>query len=144
MTTRETPTADQPPVEPADDSIRLRSTTVTTIHRESDGDTSVSVIHTARFTVKPGTVPDQKRKYGVHVFRPSWMEAKYRDGYLDEVSVTGPRVIKAGLSKKESGHFDWRRKHHCDEVDRNQLPDPIARALADYELAVAVETGDKK
>ncbi|AHJ88555.1 hypothetical protein Jolie1_055 [Mycobacterium phage Julie1] len=123
----------------------LRSTTTTTVDIQADGDTDTEVKHLARFAVEPGTVPDMQRRYGTWVFRPSWMEALYRDGYLEEVRVTGPRVLKAGLSKTgDSGDFRWERGWRRDDAgkrpvfDYDALPGPLAEAVKLYERRVVV------
>ena len=129
----------------------LRSTTEVTTDRQADGDTTTSVKHLARFGIEPGTVMDMRREYGKHTFRPSWLEVTWRDGLLDKVRVTGPRVIKAGLSDKEHGEFKWGLRYGRDPdtlqpypFDRDRLPGPLVAAIESYELAVATLTGESR
>ncbi|AGT12958.1 hypothetical protein KAYACHO_54 [Mycobacterium phage KayaCho] len=122
----------------------LRSTTTTTTDIESDGDTDTEVVHVARFAVEPGAVEDMTRRYGTWIFRPNWLQVTWRDGALAEVRVTGPRVLKAGLSSTQGGDNEWRRPYRRfgEEVTpdfvRSELPAPIADMIALYEKRVVV------
>ncbi|AHJ88454.1 hypothetical protein 40BC_054 [Mycobacterium phage 40BC] len=122
----------------------LRSTTTTITDIQADGDTDTEVKHVARFAIEPGTVPDQTRRYGTWIFRPSWLEVTWRDGDLAEVRVTGPRVLKAGMSKTQGGDAEWRRPYRrfgeevTPEFVRADLPAPIRDMIELYEKRVVV------
>lgn len=127
----------------------LRSTTTTVVDREADGDTDIDVQHLARFALTPGALPDQLSRYSrTRRFRPSWAEALWREGALEKVWVTGPRVLKDGsLSSHDTGRDEWERGYRRDEnkvrvaFDRDALPAKLADAIAAYETRVATLTG---
>lgn len=127
----------------------LRSTTTTRVHREADGDTEVSVEHTARFAIEPGAVDDLPHKYGKQIFRPLWLTAIWHRGELSRIAVSGPRVLASGKMAEIGEHnrnantrdFEWSGRY---EIRRGigykgqELPAIIVKRLADYEIAVAM------
>lgn len=129
----------------------LRSTTTTRVQREADGDTEVTVEHTARFGVEPGAIPDLTHKYGSQQFRPRWLTATWTEGKLSRVAVSGPRVLKSGKladkgdinSNANTRDFDWsgRDLERGKGYEDTPVPEVITARLAAYELAVATLTG---
>lgn len=122
----------------------LRSTTTTRVNREADGDTKITVEHTARFAVSPGTLPDMAHKYGKQIFRPQFAVVDWRNGKLDSIAITGQRVLKGGRLS-DSGHdtsrnYDWAAYDLRDGAHRTAswvpVPEPLRDAIAAYETAV--------
>jgi hypothetical protein len=120
----------------------LRSTTSTTVDTDADGDTTTAVKHTARFAIRPGSVPDLVHHFGSQTFVPMFLTARWNDGKLFNVRVVGPRRLKSG---KIAGHgdidhdvnsreFEWSSY----DIDRGTgwnntpIPDAIIKRLADY------------
>lgn len=146
MSTADTPT-DIAPILDSTGIEFLRSTTVSTVDRDADGAVETVVTHLAVFTVEPGSVPDQLAQYGVHPFRPTRLSVSWIDGLLAAVRLGGPRVLKTGLSERETREYEWERpwtfRYHRDRqtpLDRGALPGAVAAAIADYETTVAAST----
>lgn len=116
----------------------LRSTTTTKVDRERDGDTRTDVKHLARFAVVPGTVPDLRPwANSKHVFRPEWLEVQWSNGLRDTIRITGPKLLKNGLSKLSSTR-DW--SYWKNRVS-DPVPDAVEAAVTAYELAVCTASG---
>ena len=109
----------------------LSSTTTTKVRREPTS-THTDVEHVARFAITPGAVADSRTA----IFQPVFMVARWVDGQLLGVTLSGPLRLKGGgVSEKISRKREWRNWR--EPLDRTQLPEPVAAALLAYEQAVA-------
>ena len=109
----------------------LSSTTTTKMRREPTS-THTDVEHVARFAITPGAVADSRTA----IFQPVFMVARWVDGQLLGVTLSGPLRLKGGgVSEKISRKREWRNWR--EPLDRTQLPEPVAAALLAYEQAVA-------
>lgn len=110
----------------------LSSTTTTKVRREPTS-THTDVEHVARFAITPGAVAEFSR---TAIFQPVFMVARWDDGQLLGVTLSGPLRLKGGgVSEKISRKREWRNWR--EPLDRTQLPEPVAAALLAYEQAVA-------
>lgn len=115
----------------------LSSTTTTRVRRVPTKDADVTVEHRAQFGVKPGSVPDAYAEYSrTASFRPEFLVARWDDGHLQGVTLSGPlRLKNGGVSDKITRKREWRNWR--EPLNRTQLPQPVAAALLAYEQAVA-------
>ncbi|QFP94677.1 hypothetical protein I5G59_gp57 [Mycobacterium phage LilMcDreamy] len=135
---------DLEPVTDTRDIDWLRSVTTKMTERTPTGEPEVNIKHTAYFGITPETVEDVLADYSATIsFRPEWLQAKWVDGALDEVYLSGNQRLKSGgVSDKQRRHHTWRTwgfRGNSEGIDRSQLPRPVADALRAYELAVATE-----
>ncbi|QOC58616.1 hypothetical protein SEALOLALOVE_57 [Mycobacterium phage Lolalove] len=114
----------------------LSSTTTTKVRRERDS-SHTDVEHIARFAITPGAVADSPAEFSrTAIFQPVFMVARWEDGQLLGVTLSGPLRLKGGgVSEKISRKREWRNWR--EPLDRTQLPEPVAAALLAYEQAVA-------
>lgn len=116
----------------------LSSITTTRVRRVPTKDAEVTVEHRANFGVKPGSVPDTAAEYSrTATFQPEFLVARWDDGHLQGVTLTGPLRLKNGsASDKVTRRREWREygSHH---LDKAKLPGAVAAALTAYEQAVA-------
>lgn len=82
--------------------LTLRSTSTFTLV-DCDAETGAelkSVSHTARFHVTPGALHDMTPWHRSHKvmakFRPTWLEARWVNGWLTAVDISGPKVMRNG------------------------------------------------
>ena len=69
-------------------------------------------------------------------FKPDFVRAKWVDGELINVTVSGPRrLTSGGLSPSQNRQISW--DSYRTSLDKDQLPAVIAQGLADYEAQVA-------
>jgi hypothetical protein len=116
----------------------LSSTTTTRVRRTQNNDPETSIDHVARFGIRPGALPDRAAEFSrTATFRPEFMTARWDDGHLQQVTLSGPQRLKAGgVSDKISRKREW-REYGSRHLDKAQLPDQVAAALTAYEQAVA-------
>lgn len=117
----------------------LSSITTTRVRRVPTKDADVTVEHRAQFGVKPGSVPDTAAEFGrTATFQPEFLVARWDDGHLQGVTLTGPlRLKNGGVSDKITRKREWRRKYGSHHLDKAKLPGAVAAALTAYEQAVA-------
>lgn len=77
------------------------------------GTSNVDISHTARFTVKPGTLKDLRPRHRTHciqsMFRPTLIEAEWINDSLRSAHISGPRVLRnGGVSPWDIRHLTWR------------------------------------
>ena len=112
----------------------LSSTTTTKVRREPTS-THTDVEHVARFAITPGTVAEFSR---TAIFQPVFMVARWDDGFLKSVTLSGPLRLKSGgVSDKITRKREWRRKYGSHHLDKAKLPGAVAAALTAYEQTVA-------
>lgn len=116
----------------------LSSTTTTKVRREPTS-THTDVEHVARFAITPGAVADTAAEFGrTATFQPEFLVARWDDGHLQGVTLTGPlRLKNGGVSDKITRKREWRRKYGSHHLDKAKLPGAVAAALTAYEQAVA-------
>ncbi|QNJ56120.1 hypothetical protein KNV18_gp55 [Mycobacterium phage Heath] len=104
-----------------------------------DGQTEFHrVKHSADFTVK-SLVPDMLAEFSRTVaFSPVYVRARWVDGVLMSVTLSGPRRLVSGdLSDNASS---WRKREfrsYRGAIDRTELSETIAQGITAYEQAVA-------
>ncbi|MBV9869110.1 MAG: hypothetical protein JO214_00565, partial [Frankiaceae bacterium] len=126
----------------------LRSTTTTRADRTASGEVSISVEHTARFAIEPGTLPDMTHQYGSQTFRPQFVTVEWHDGKLRRIAVRGQRVLKSGKVQDNgdpaSRNFDWTGA----DVERGRgykdtpIPEALLARIKTYETEVAITAAE--
>ncbi|AGU92018.1 replicative helicase [Mycobacterium phage Adawi] len=125
------------PVTGTDDIDWLSSVTTKQVRRYPAKDDDTTVEHIAHFGVKPGSVTDMLAEYSrTTSFQPEFLIARWNDGELRSVVLSGPQRLKSGgVSDKITRKREWRE--YRSPVDKADLPGPVAAALTAYERAVA-------
>lgn len=125
------------PVTGTTDTDWLSSTTTTKVRRVPTKDAETTVEHVARFAITPGTVADSPAEFSrTAIFQPVFMVARWDDGFLKSVTLSGPLRLKSGgFSDKVTRKREWRE--YRSPVNKSDLPGKVAAALTAYERAVA-------
>lgn len=98
---------------------------------------ATTATHRADFAIAADNMLDLRAEFSSTVhFKPDFVRAKWVDGELINVTVSGPRrLTSGGLSPSQNRQISW--DSYRTSLDKDQLPAVIAQGLADYEAQVA-------
>lgn len=96
-----------------------QSRRVITEEIDANGARTRSVELFAGFIVPEGLIADQPKQWRSWTFRPTGLHVGWSNGVLRSVKLTGPRVLKGGLSERDTAHNEPFMYGRWREVDVN-------------------------
>ncbi|AKF14321.1 hypothetical protein SEA_VINCENZO_59 [Mycobacterium phage Vincenzo] len=101
------------------------------------------VRHRADFAVQ-ALVPDMLAEFSRSVsFKPALVRAKWTNGVLMSVTLSGPRRLVSGEVSDNANSYRKREfNSYSTGVNRDALPAAVAKGLTDYETTVAGVAAD--